>query len=464
MSKLILYPDRAAQTMEGFGVSGAWWAQVVGGWTQTDPDSGLPYYERIAQLLFDKEKGIGITAYRHNLGGGSQNSKSSVFNETCRMAECHLKNDGTYDWLRDENAVRMLLSCVKNGCEEVVLFCNTPPERLTKNGKSCLNRAGQTNIKRKNFVPFADYLITVTKHFLSLGVPVQSVSPINEPVWVWTDQNGQEGCHYRPWQAHSLLRVIAEKFKEADLPVLLSGAENGDLRWFNKTYSRMMLGDKKIKAVSDGVDVHSYFLPLPFKLGKITDFANDRIAFVRRYRKWLDRHYPEAKVRVSEWTHMQGGRDYGMDSALVQAETMMDDICLLNACAWQHWIAVSNVDYCDGLLYIDINKPGFEFTKRYYAFGNFSKFIPVGAQYMPTETGDATIKAAAFEKDGVQTVVLANFDTKEKELSLPQFANADVQVFVTDQNSDLVGSCADGNRIHLTPRSVTTLVFQGGTV
>ncbi len=464
MQKLLFYPDRAMQTMEGFGASGAWWAQVVGGWTQTDPDSGLPVYERVAQLLFDKENGIGITCYRHNLGGGSQNSKSSVFNQTCRMAECHLKNDGSYDWSRDENAVRMLLSCVKNGCEEVVLFCNSPPEKYTINHKSCCSRPGAVNLRRKNFAPFADYCVQVTKHFLSLGVPVKFFSPVNEPVWVWTKKNGQEGCHYRPWQVWELMRVCADKFREADLGVLLSGAENGDIRWFNKTYSRIMLGDKKIKAMSDGVDVHSYFLPLPFKFGKITDMANDRLAFLKRYRKWLDKHYPHDKVRVSEWTHMQGGRDYGMDSALVQAETMLDDICLLHACAWQNWIAVSNVDYCDGLLYIDLDKPGFALTKRYFAFGNFSKYIPAGAKYMPAETKNDHIKAAAFEKDGETVLVVMNKSQDAQTLSLPQLGTQTLQGFVTDKDHDLAPQPFDASKLVLAPRSVTTIVFKGGLV
>lgn len=449
------------QTMEGFGASGAWWAQVVGGWTQTDANSGLPVYERVAQLLFDKEKGIGLTCYRHNLGGGSQNSKSSVFQQTCRMAECHLKNDGTYDWSRDENAVRMLLSCVKNGCDEVVLFCNSPPEKYTTNGKSCLDKAGKTNLKRKHFAAFAEYLVTVTKHFLALGVPVRFVSPVNEPVWVWTEKNGQEGCHYHPWQVWELLRVCADKFKEADIGVLLSGAENGDIRWFNKTYTHIMLRDKKIRAASDGVDVHSYFLPSGIRLGIIKRLFDERLVFLRRYRRWLDRHYPTDKVRVSEWTHMQGGRDYGMDSALVQAQTMLDDICILRACAWQNWIAVSNVDYCDGLLYIDIEKPGFEFTKRYFAFGNFSKYIPVGAKYCAVKTDGEAIKAAAFVKDSKTVTVAINTSKQPQETALSQFAGQTVKMIVTDADRDLQESDVAAERIVLPPRSVVTLIAGG---
>lgn len=79
---------------------------------------------------------------------------------------------------------------------------------------------------------------------------------------------------------------------------------------------------------------------------------------------------------MSEWTHMQGGRDRGMDSTLVTANVMYEDLSVLNVVSWQHWIAVSEVDYCDGLIYINLDDKSFEMTKRYYVTGNFSKYVP----------------------------------------------------------------------------------------
>ena len=64
MTKITLRTDERFQTFERFGVSGAHPAQVVGGWTEPDEESGLPKRERIAQLLFDKENGIGVRCYR----------------------------------------------------------------------------------------------------------------------------------------------------------------------------------------------------------------------------------------------------------------------------------------------------------------------------------------------------------------------------------------------------------------
>lgn len=435
---------RSYQTMEGFGASGAWWAQDVGGW------EGVR--DEIAELLFSAEKGIGIGCYRYNLGGGSKNSGSSDFHNKNRAAECFLTNDGVYDFSRDKNAVYMLKAAVKNGCDSVVLFVNSPPEFYTKNHKSCLDKPLRTNLPKKNYRKFAEYCVTAAEHFIAEGVPVTSVSPVNEPVWIWTEKNGQEGCHYRPRGVRGVMRALAGELERRGLngKVLIAGAENGDLRWFNKTYTRIMLGDKKIAACADGVDVHSYFLN-----DHILPEINNRLRFMKRWRKYLDRRYGGAKVRVSEWTHMRGGRDSGMDSALVQARVMWEDLTVLNAVSWQHWIAVSDVDYCDGLIYINPDR-SYEITKRYYAFGNFTKFVKKGAVRTAVEGGTDALKLAAF-KNGKNTVIIAvNLAASPEELRISGRGRA----YVTDKDCSLAGFDFE-NSFTVTPESVTTFVMEG---
>ena len=58
------------QTIESFGASGAWWSQDVGGWTSLTKD-GVELREQIAKLFFDPTEGIGLSAYRYNIGAGS---------------------------------------------------------------------------------------------------------------------------------------------------------------------------------------------------------------------------------------------------------------------------------------------------------------------------------------------------------------------------------------------------------
>ena len=436
------------QTVENFGASGAWWAQDVGGYEAVR--------DEIARLLFSKSEGLGITCYRYNMGGGSKNSGSSDFYNKNRMAECFLKNDGTYDFTRDKNAVYMMKKAVECGCDEVILFVNSPPEIYTKNHKSCLDKPWRTNLRLRDSKKFAAYCAKVAEHFVNEGVPVSSVSPVNEPVWVWTEKHGQEGCHYRPWGVRAVMRALSDEIEKSDIlrgRVLISGAENGDLRWFNKTYTCIMLGDEKIRRHSDGVDVHSYFLPLPFPKP-----FNDRIAFMKRWRRYLDKHFPADKVRVSEWTHMQGGRDSSMNSALVQARVMYEDITVLNAVSWQHWIAVSDVDYCDGLIYINPDE-SYEITKRYYAFGNFSKFVERGAVRIETLCTDGDLLTIGYKKDGKITVIVINETENAHPLDFSGIAESGA-AYVTDGENSLAYREISGS-VNITPRSVTTLIFEG---
>ena len=370
--KITINKSKTHQTFEGFGASGAWWAQLVGGWDNTDPESGMAVRDRISQLLHSKTEGIGLRTYRYNIGGGSVESGKGDYPDFDRRAECFEALDGSYDFTKDANAVYMMRQAAKDGAEEIILFVNSPIERLTKNGMAHLdkNKAFRTNLSKKNYLPFAKYCLDVTEHFVDEGLPVRYLSPVNEPFWIWT--GGQEGCHYSPRQAGKVMRVFAKELKNRTRlsSVKLSGVENGDIRWFNKSYTRNLLKYPEVRECIDAVDLHSYFLhqPLPF--------FNDRIKFLKRYRKWMDKHYPDVPIKMSEWTHMVGGKNPNMDSALETVKVMIEDFTLLGVTSWQHWIACSHYDYHDGLIYLDIENKSFETTKRLYATGNFSKYIP----------------------------------------------------------------------------------------
>ena len=439
---------------EGFGASGAWWAQEVGGWAHIDEASGKEVRDRIAELLYSKENGIGLRTYRYNIGAGSAHSGNGDIGNPLRRTESFDDGDGRYDFSRDKNAVYMMKKSAECGADEIILFVNSPVERLTKNGWShlCKHQIMRDNLAKKNYKAFATYCLDVTEHFLKEGLPVKYLSPINEPIWIWN--GGQEGCHYSPLSAARVMKVFADEMdkRPALKDIKLSGVESGDLRWFNKSYTRALMHHKSVRNRIDAVDVHSYCLPLPIPVKGF----NERLGFVKRYRKWLDRHYPSLPVKMSEWCHMQGGRDKTMASALVTADTIYNDIALLNVTSWQHWIAVSEVDYCDGLIYINLPEKTFEMTKRYYVTGNFSKYIPFGAKRIETRCDDKDLKLLAFTKDSKTVVIAVNDKAVSKTVSLP---SETVITAVTDKDNDLCEKTLSGKNLTLTPESVTTIIF-----
>ena len=171
----------------------------------------------------------------------------------------------------------------------------------------------------------------------------------------------------------------------------------------------------------------------------------------------MDKHYPDVPVVMSEWTHMQGGRDSGMDSALITAKTMYEDFTFLNAVSWQHWIAVSEVDYCDGLIYINLDTKDFEITKRYYVTGNFSKYIRPGAKRIEARSDDSDVLVTAFRQGNETVLVVINDSDEKKCVSLP--TKNEVLLSVTDHNHSLSESKVSPKDIKISPKSVTTMVI-----
>lgn len=448
--RLWIDKTRVYQTMERFGMSGAWWAQSVGRWTARD-QTGMPVRDKISELLYSREKGIGLGVYRYNLGAGSAESGKGNYSDPLRRAESFYTPDGL-DFTKDAAAVYMMRQAVKDGTEEVIFFVNSPIEPLTVNGLGHTDKArtGRTNIRRKNVPAFADYCLDAAEHFINEGVPVKYISPVNEPLWVWN--GGQEGCHYLPHQAAYVLRVFSEKMRRrpALSGVKLAGLENGDIRWLNKSYTRALLRSPAVRALTDGVDVHSYFL------NDTLPFLGNRPAWLRRYRRWMDRHYPGVPVRVSEWCHMRGGRDTGMASALAQAQVMLEDLTILNAASFQGWIACSPYDYCDGLIYIDEKTESYTLTKRYYAFGNFSLFIPAGAKRVAVKTDAPDVTAAAFVS-GSQTVFILLNAGGEQTLRL-RFAG--IRYTTSETESLAAHPFGAGEPITLPANSVNTVITE----
>ncbi len=448
--------SKTYRSFEGFGASGAWWAQEVGGWEHIDPESGKSVRDRISELLYSKQNGIGLRTYRYNIGTGSADSDKGNYSQPLRRTECFEMSPGKYDFSRDRNAVYMMRKAAEDGADEIIMFVNSPLERLTKSGMAHGNPKfpGADNLPKKNYKAFAKYCLDVTEHFVKEGLPIKYLSPINEPVWIWT--GGQEGCHYSPKNAGRVLKVFADEMdsRPALDGVKLSGLENGDIRWFNKSYTRNLFKYDSVRKRVDGVDVHSYFLR-----GELFKGFLSRTSFLKRFNRWMQKHYPDKNIKMSEWTHMQGGRDKTMKSGLVTANVIYEDLTLLNAVSWQHWIAVSEVDYCDGLIYINLEDRTFEMTKRYYVTGNFSKYIPCGAVRTEIKSDDPALKCLAFIKNEKTVIIIINDTPDKKTVSFPQCESENITLAVTDEEYNLKEFSLENGEIEITANSVNTIIF-----
>lgn len=419
------------QTIESFGASGSWWSQDVGGWDNVDKD-GIEVREQIAKLLFDREEGIGLSAYRYNIGAGSADSGKSFagITDKWRRAQSFEVEPGVYDWTKDKNSIWFLDKAKEMGVSEMVFFCNSPLERLTKNGKAFGDKTDSktSNLLPENYKEFANYIMDVVEHFISEGYPIKYISPINEPQWEWT--GGQEGCHFEPNEVVEFLNVFLDVMEERNLKgVELSAPELGE--WGNTSYPyfQAIVSDERLRNSLTALDVHSYWSD-----------ASAKTSFL----KWLKNNNLEnIELKMSEWCEMVNGIDLTMDSAINLAKEMHMDLTKLNVTTWQYWIAVSCYSYRDGLIFVNNNAKSAIETKRLWAMGNYSRFIRPGYTRIECSTDSSDVDISAYkgtDDDGKENtvVVLVNSGDNVYNINLEQFAKSkNVQIYVTDAERSL---------------------------
>jgi O-glycosyl hydrolase len=438
VTTITLDPAQTYQVWQGFGASGAWWAQHIGGWSDENR-------QRIIDLLFDPDAGIGLTLYRHNLGGGEQGLIDPWRNsETVEVAS------GQYDWSRDANALWVLRAAVEAGVQDVVVFANSPTGRMTVSGRAAGNPGGGSNLRPEMHEEFARYLVDVARHLIEVeGLPVRWISPINEPQWDWQPSKGQEGTHYTTDEIVSVLRALQTEIDRSGLELEISAIDAGE--WGSAAiYSRRLFDDPVLAEALDHFAVHSYWSD-----------ARDKANFV----DFMNRHYPGVPLWMSEWTEMQSGRDYGMDSALLLASTIHDDLTIGGVTSWQYWIAVSKYNYRDGLIYTREYGEAIEETQRLWAMGNYSRFIRPGAIRIAVDLTHDVLRASAWldPETGAVTLVVLNPGTQAQSVA---FAGAGLPtgtlaVYETSEVSRLVEVyCGPPTEtIQFAPQSVTTVVL-----
>lgn len=435
------------QTIDNFGASDAWSMDPLGKhWTEENKN-------RVADLLFSREKGIGLSAWRFNIGAGSSETDQTIIPDPWRRSETFKKSEtGDYVWSKQSGQQWFLKAAKDRGVDTLIAFVNSPPVWMTKNGHAQPDPdVGSTNLKEDYEDEFATYLIDVLEHFKLKGLTFQYLSPINEPTWDW-NRAQQEGSRYNNEDLKRVILALHRQLKESSLDAQISAPDGVEItsllddEYYQmfagsgqytsgannlgtgkyREYIKDLLGDPELKeAIGNKIASHSYW----------SDYSkpgDDRLVKLRELLVAnLKKYDAEAKYWVSEYCILGDygpGRDLGMDPALYVARTIHFDLTKANAAAWQWWTAVSKVDYKDGLIYTDFNEAGDEqnilTSKILWALGNYSKFIRPGAVRIALtgldEGAESELLGSAYVHAEEQTVtaVFVNNSEEDKRIQL----------------------------------------------
>lgn len=460
---------------EGWGTSICWWGHRIG------------YSDELAQKaaeLFFSPDGLHLNIMRYNIGGGDDPSHNHIIRSDSAIPGYLDYNKDTgekiWNYNADRNQLNALVRAYKAAGTDawVEVFSNSPPYFMTVSGCSSGSRTGkENNLKDECVTEFAEYLAHVAKYIeTEKGIKIKSVAPMNEPNTDYWKLNSykQEGCHIDPGERQSAVIVETRKaFDKAGLSHVIVAASD------ETSTSRQVTAYKKYtdearKAVGR-ISTHTYMV---HRMKTLSDLRKKD-----GFNLWMSE---------TDWGGKAGENAGDMGSALWFAKKIIKDINGLSPSAWIMWLTIDlhrskdgyggNPDKGEydetkgfwGLSCCDHDKKELILTQKYYACGQFSRYIRPGMTIIHIDK----LNLGAYDKEKKKVIIVAvnpTEKTKREEYDLSDYTlvGETAEVVVTSGNTE------DGKKwqkqadisvsnkllkVNLEPNSVTTFIIENTTV
>ncbi|MCR5527390.1 MAG: family 43 glycosylhydrolase [Lachnospiraceae bacterium] len=241
---------------------------------------------------------------------------------------------------------------------------------------------------------------------------------MNEPYTnYWSAySNKQEGCHFDIGDSQSnILNELNKELESRGIDIVLAGTDETSIDTAIKAYNAL---DDEAKAAVDRIDTHTYSGSKRSQLKELAESEGKNL--------WMS----EVDGKFT------AGTDAGeMTDALGIAQRMMTDINGLDASAWILWNAIdmhadstNEYDYDSldellgkvdeskgfwGIAFADHDNEKVELSKKYYGFGQISRYVRPGDTIIGS-SDENNILAAYDKKDGEVVIVAMNTSDEEK--------------------------------------------------
>jgi O-glycosyl hydrolase len=405
MADAVVQPA-GAQTMQGFGASGAWWPNDL---ARFAPE----VQERVAELLFGPG-GLQLSVYRYNIGGGGVGVTNPV-----RAPQTFLVAPGEYDWSRDAAGRSFLRRAAEHGVPVLIGFVNSAPAVWTTNGRCCAGSLGDGVD-----ADFARYLADVVAGLRAEeGVTLSYVSPMNEPDDSFARAN-QEGMSVPVTRRGALVRAVAGELARRAPFARVVADESSRVLDELLPHSPVWLGLGDGASAIAAVAHHLYDFPFDLAL-RAADLQ--AIAFGRPL--WM------TEICCFDSRTGRYGQQYDptMAGAMPLANLVWQSLTLAGDAAFHWWVALSSEigadpdadplaaarpndrGWNDGLVYYD---PRFAengnqqmyVTRRFWVMANFSRYVRPGDVRHEVRDLPDGVRALAFRSDRGWTVVCIDND------------------------------------------------------
>lgn len=432
-------PGTRYQSFEGWGTSLCWWANHVGGWSQSARD-------QVVEAVVDPVAGLGYNIFRYNIGGGENPTHNHM--EQYRDMPGFQNSDGSWAWDNDANQRAVLLSIAERGSDLIFeAFSNSPPYWMTESGCASGSNSGANNLKADAYADFANYLTEVVKHYRDeFGITFRTLEPLNEPYANWWQANGsQEGCHFDRQSQETIIVAVAQQLEDKGLSeTVVSAADENSM---DDAVANLRAFANATTSVLGQINVHSY--------------AGSRRA---------ELHDLAAELGIRLWQSESGplGQSISDDTeaALFMAGRIIQDLRELKPVAWVDWQS-GDPSRSWASFTLNDSQQTYAPLKRFYMHAGFSRFIRPGATFVDVDHSDMV---AAVSADGRSlAVVVRNADANAAhgftfDLTALPTLGASAEVYRTSRTEDLQAltpAATDGYRmvVQIPASSITTFVI-----
>lgn len=398
--------DDEKQTIDGFGVAQAGWADRLYAHQKRD---------EVMNLMFGSD-GLHLSILRGEIFPHyweSPSDKDFNLNDPIDLP----LTDPVVTEKTDDRMRRAQLWVSKEAKEKYQvdkLFFSvwSAPAHMKSNGK-----VSQGELKENCFQDFADYLSAFYKAYASIGLEPYAISPSNEPGYaapwnssLWTaDKMGQFitqnlGPTFGKDSVNAHIVFGENPFWSA----VSSQANFVSSQHFVNTILTDYPEISRFQPIAAG---HGYTLPDTYPAPKdslLTPIVPFPLAEKAGIPVWL--------TEISEITPL----DTTIQDGVKWATTFHEFLAAANvsACIW--WAGALPAGNNEGLIVLNEDNAGYRMTKRFYTFGNFSRYIPVGSKRIAASMelpGDSLL-VSAYKQGNDFTIVAINPSRSDRNVSL----------------------------------------------
>ena len=251
---------------------------------------------------------------------------------------------------------------------------------------------------------YAHYLVRAVQDYAANGVPVNAITPQNEPSF---SPPGYPGMTLDAQQQKDLI-------DQHLAPALAAAGAHVGIWALDDNYSRAadaqaLLSDPVTRSHLAGVAFHCY-------QGDVSSMGA------------IHAQYPTTELAISECTGGDWSPDFGNNLKWDMRTLLIDGI--RNGATWiTKWNTAldpsggptnGGCQNCRGLLTIDPNTGSVRYNEDYYALGQIGRFVVPGAHVIAsTDYGDGSINTAAFRNpDGSHVLVALNSGSQPRSFTV----------------------------------------------